>query len=388
MNNIQELETFLGRLEQLTLCHGTDFGGFSPLCPGWVISKRALRSSNCKILRKSTRKKNKPTQKPKGQHPRISKQQEVKQRVKNPRKSLMRAKAQIRLKKKKKNDGPDVTSKLVVLNIIRAAKAKGPSGRRYDLEWVFHCLLMRIKSPKLYDHIRKREILPLPDRTSIYRYMQKVRPVSGYQKTVFEVLSSKTANWSKLQRHGVLLLDEMILQPGTEFDRNTLLHWGFELGDHALVVLFQPFAGGWVQSLGCFLSKGNPISYGYLLPVPQYEWAARLSAPPGSPRYGHSDGAYLWDKVLVVAACLVPMFRLDCIRTTVEGNDKVHLAREWLEEAMADLPVHHEAEEDEPNGENPDYPDPMDTEAMISENSVGTLVKQMYSSKHQLMFNC
>ncbi|KAK3919881.1 LOW QUALITY PROTEIN: DNA transposase [Frankliniella fusca] len=169
---------------------------------------------------------------------------------------------------KKKIDGLDVTSKLVVLNIIRAAKAKGPSGRRYDLEWVFHCLLMRIKSPKLYDHIRKRKILPLPDRTSINRYMRKMRPAYGYQKPVFEVLSSKTANWSELQRH-VLLLDEMKLQPGTEFDRNTLLHWGFiwgssppenqkqELGDHALVVLSQPFAGGWVQSLGCFLSKGN-----------------------------------------------------------------------------------------------------------------------------------
>lgn len=62
----------------------------------------------------------------------------------------------------------------------------------------------------------------------------------------------------------------MKLDPGTEFDRHQLKHWGFttlgkhtpdnlkgEVGDHALVVLFQPFQGKWVQALGCFLAKGN-----------------------------------------------------------------------------------------------------------------------------------
>ncbi|KAE8745830.1 hypothetical protein FOCC_FOCC007477 [Frankliniella occidentalis] len=99
--------------------------------------------------------------------------------------------------------------------------------------------------------------------------MKKMRPAFGYQKSLFDVLSTKTAKWREMERH-IILLDEIKLQAGTEFDRNLLLQWGFvdmgkftpedhknELGDHALVVLFQPFAGGWVQSLGCFLSKGN-----------------------------------------------------------------------------------------------------------------------------------
>jgi hypothetical protein len=30
-----------------------------------------------------------------------------------------------------------------------------------------------------------------------------------------------------------------------------------ELGDHALVIMFQPFAGKHMQALACFLSKGN-----------------------------------------------------------------------------------------------------------------------------------
>lgn len=28
-------------------------------------------------------------------------------------------------------------------------------------------------------------------------------------------------------------------------------------GDHALVIMFQPFKGKWIQTLGCFLSKGS-----------------------------------------------------------------------------------------------------------------------------------
>ena len=61
----------------------------------------------------------------------------------------------------------------------------------------------------------------------------------------------------------------MQLTPNVSFDRKTLNFNGFtdlgdhtpvhqsrELGDHALVFMYQPFAGKWVQALACFLSKG------------------------------------------------------------------------------------------------------------------------------------
>ena len=68
---------------------------------------------------------------------------------------------------------------------------------------------------------------------------------------------------------GALLLDEMQLTPTISFDKKILKFHGFtdlgaytpghqarELGDHALVLMYQPFAGPWVQVLACFLSKG------------------------------------------------------------------------------------------------------------------------------------
>ncbi|KMQ88212.1 reversion-inducing cysteine-rich protein, partial [Lasius niger] len=69
---------------------------------------------------------------------------------------------------------------------------------------------------------------------------------------------------------GVLLLDEMKVSKTIAFNRNTLQVEGFtnlgkytpkhqveKKGDHALVFMFQPFKGKWVQTLGCFLSCGS-----------------------------------------------------------------------------------------------------------------------------------
>ena len=69
---------------------------------------------------------------------------------------------------------------------------------------------------------------------------------------------------------GTIQVDEIILQPGCEFDKSLLKIWGFvnlgkhtpgelkaEMGDHALILLYHPFLGNWKQTIGCFLSKGN-----------------------------------------------------------------------------------------------------------------------------------
>lgn len=71
---------------------------------------------------------------------------------------------------------------------------------------------------------------------------------------------------------GALLIDEMKLAKTLRFDRDSCQFHGFvnlgdhthdqthELGDHALVFMFQPFRGKWVQALACFLSKGCATS--------------------------------------------------------------------------------------------------------------------------------
>lgn len=68
---------------------------------------------------------------------------------------------------------------------------------------------------------------------------------------------------------GVLVLDEMSISEGVSFNTSDLKVMGFtdlgdytpdsqksERGDHALVFMFQPFRGQWVQNIAAFLSKG------------------------------------------------------------------------------------------------------------------------------------
>ena len=68
---------------------------------------------------------------------------------------------------------------------------------------------------------------------------------------------------------GCLLVDEMNLKETYEFDKSTYKIIGFtdlgqhtpekqknELGNHALVIMYQPFSGRWIQPLGSFLSRG------------------------------------------------------------------------------------------------------------------------------------
>ncbi|KAK3923900.1 DNA transposase [Frankliniella fusca] len=66
-----------------------------------------------------------------------------------------------------------------------------------------------------------------------------------------------------------LLLDEMALTEKVSFQGDSLKVHGLvdlgkytpeadkhKRGDHALVVMFQPFRGQWVQAIGAFLSAG------------------------------------------------------------------------------------------------------------------------------------
>lgn len=82
-----------------------------------------------------------------------------------------------------------------VLACLAAAKVKGrKNGRRFRAAWAYECLLMRIKGPALYEHIRKEEILILPVRTTLNRYMRKLPPQYGFQPALFDVLKHKVSS--------------------------------------------------------------------------------------------------------------------------------------------------------------------------------------------------
>ena len=79
---------------------------------------------------------------------------------------------------------------------FEAAKRKGPTGRRYTTEWVYECMLLRIKDKKLYNHNRDREILPLPCLSTINGYLKHYGGAYGFQPQMLEMLKKKPKIWT------------------------------------------------------------------------------------------------------------------------------------------------------------------------------------------------
>ncbi|KAL5237829.1 hypothetical protein ACI65C_005239 [Semiaphis heraclei] len=159
--------------------------------------------------------------------------------------------------------------KQLVKACFDAAKCKLSNGRRYTTSWAYECLLMHIKSPKLYRKMRKDNIMPLPSYATLLRYIKRLRPAYGFSQETFQILGMKSKNMRIAERHGCLMLDEMKLSETLNFQRSDLKIKGFvdlgdftpendrnKIGDHALVLLFQPFCGKWFQTVGAFLGSG------------------------------------------------------------------------------------------------------------------------------------
>ncbi|EEZ99106.1 hypothetical protein TcasGA2_TC004999 [Tribolium castaneum] len=130
------------------------------------------------------------------------------------------------------------------------------SGKRYSKEWIYTCILLKIKSLKLYRHTRTRELLPLPAPSTLSNYIRNIDSAYGFQNKLFELLKEKNKNMSEFERHGTIKVDECKITPSKHFDKNPLevigfVDWGNytpnnrqnQLGDHVLVFKFQSFVG-------------------------------------------------------------------------------------------------------------------------------------------------
>ena len=62
---------------------------------------------------------------------------------------------------------------------VAAAKVKDKRAIRYSIQWIYTCLLLRIKSKKAYDHLRNHKILALPTCKTLMKYIQEIKGSYG-----------------------------------------------------------------------------------------------------------------------------------------------------------------------------------------------------------------
>lgn len=109
---------------------------------------------------------------------------------------------------------------LAVKNCLLAAQRKSLKGMTYDDEWIVECLLMRMRSPILYEHLRREEIMVLPGRTCLQRYLQRFKGGFGLNTKVFAALGEKTKDMDVFSCHGGLVIDEIKLSEQLDVKSN------------------------------------------------------------------------------------------------------------------------------------------------------------------------
>lgn len=166
---------------------------------------------------------------------------------------------------------PEV-QKNALRQIVAAAKQKDLRGRRYTKDWIMMCMLMNIRSPAYYEFIRKNEIIPLPCTRTVRNYFSLIDSKCGVDNKFFELLKLKFQSKDPMQRHGLVVCDEINLRKSLAVSSKDLTYAGLtdfgndgpratdidDQATHGLVLLFQSLADKFTQPIAVFASK-NPV---------------------------------------------------------------------------------------------------------------------------------
>lgn len=135
---------------------------------------------------------------------------------------------------------------------------------------MLECVLLRIKSPVAYKHLRENKILPLPHPKTIQKLLSGEVCKFGFSSVALDAIEREMLGKKRQHRQGVLIFDEIQLRETLDFNKGSLKFDGFidfaeytdellekkdfqQLADHALVFMYRPFNGSWVN-LNLFLS--------------------------------------------------------------------------------------------------------------------------------------
>lgn len=75
-------------------------------------------------------------------------------------------------------------------------------GRRYKQQWIYQCVLLKIKSYKSYRFMRRHKILPLPAPSTLHKYIRTLRASFGFQQKLFDTLKEKAKYMPSAARRG------------------------------------------------------------------------------------------------------------------------------------------------------------------------------------------
>ncbi|XP_077508525.1 uncharacterized protein LOC144119883 [Amblyomma americanum] len=159
-----------------------------------------------------------------------------------------------------------------VRTCFEAARRRSPHGYKYRKEWLLECVILRMKSPRLYEHLRRHKILALPSRVCLQKCIKAFKATYGFNQKVLDCVKEKVTQLDDTERHGGLyslsmkrsiVVDEIKLSTHLDLKSSMEIEGFIGLGpfteekdmytkaDHGLV-MFQPFVGKWNQVIGIY----------------------------------------------------------------------------------------------------------------------------------------
>ena len=112
---------------------------------------------------------------------------------------------------------------MTVNTIMAKAKVKNKKSMRYEANWLLECLTLRIKSSKVYDHLFRSGILPLPHPNTLRSLLGGMSSEFGFNKQALEAIKKILRGKSQAQRLGILCFDELSIKEDLTFNTSTLL---------------------------------------------------------------------------------------------------------------------------------------------------------------------
>lgn len=134
---------------------------------------------------------------------------------------------------------------------------------------ILDCIFKKMKSAKLYEHLRKHNIISLPCKSTWSAICGHTKESTfGFCHEVFNQLKKKAQHLSSFELHGGLLVDEIQFSEHlhvtasrhTEgfIDMVPLTADGQDVPcDHGMVIMLVPFVGKWTQVICAFATSGN-----------------------------------------------------------------------------------------------------------------------------------
>ena len=146
-------------------------------------------------------------------------------------------------------------------------------GARFHPAIIRYCLSLHLKSPSAYEELRNSGILRLPSSRTLYDYKAAIPPKTGFNKAVLDDLKRTTKDYTDVQRHIGMVLDEMKIKSNLVFhkfsgeligyldlgdpDLNySVLECEDELATYAMVFFIRGLAVALKYSLAYFATDG------------------------------------------------------------------------------------------------------------------------------------